>query len=72
MVAVSPIDGVKGQLQPIRGSHLVEDPKQIVADGVHTQIELVGDVTMVRPSATKWTTPFPLFVSKPILSDKSI
>src|ERR1700682_276232 len=46
MVTVSPIDGVKCQLQPIRSSHFVEDPKQIVPDGVHTQIELVGNVTI--------------------------
>src|ERR1700687_2976541 len=46
MIAFSPIDGVTGQLQPIRSSHFVEDPKQIVTDGVLTQIELVGNVTI--------------------------
>src|ERR1700694_410520 len=46
MVAVSPIDGVKGQLQPIRSAHLFEDPKQIVTDGVLTQIELMGNITI--------------------------
>src|ERR1700694_189691 len=42
----SAVDGVKGQLQPIRSSHFVKDPKQIVADGVLAQMELVGNVTI--------------------------
>src|SRR6266849_846530 len=46
MIAFSPIDGVKGQLQPIRSSHFVEDPRQIVTYGVLTQIELVGNITV--------------------------
>src|ERR1700694_465131 len=46
MIVFSPIDGVTGQLQPIRSSDFVEDPKQIVTDGVFTQIELVGNVTI--------------------------
>ena len=44
------VDGVKGQFQPIRSSHFVEDPKQIVADGVFTQIELMGNITIGETS----------------------
>src|ERR1700730_2849774 len=46
MIVFSPVDGVKRQLQPIRSSHFVEDPKQIVADGVLAQMELVGNVAI--------------------------
>src|ERR1700731_3085949 len=46
MIVFSPVDGVKGQLQPTRSSHFVEDPKQIVADGVLAQMELVGNVAI--------------------------
>src|SRR3984893_17951113 len=46
MIVFCPVDGVKRQLQPIRSSHFVEDPKQIVADGVLAQMELVGNVTI--------------------------
>src|ERR1700722_1114682 len=46
MIAVSPINGEKSQFPPIRSSPLVEDPKQIVTDGVLAQIELLGNVTI--------------------------
>src|ERR1700674_45529 len=46
MIVFSPVDSVKRQLQPIRSSHFVEDPKQIVADGVLAQMELVGNVAI--------------------------
>ena len=45
-MAFSAIDGVKRQLQPVRSSHFVEDPKQIVSHGVLTQIELMGNITI--------------------------
>src|ERR1700676_2198918 len=46
MFAFPPIEGVKGQLQPIRSSHFVEDPKQVVPDSVLTQFQLLGYVTI--------------------------
>ena len=45
-MALSSIDGIKGQFQPARSAHFVEDPKQIVADSVLTQIELMGNITI--------------------------
>ena len=46
IMALSSIDGIKGQLQPARSTHFIEDPKQIVADGVLAQIELMGNITI--------------------------
>jgi hypothetical protein len=46
MIVSSPIDGVQGQLQSIRSSHFVKDPKQIVPNGVLAQFELLGNVTI--------------------------
>jgi hypothetical protein len=46
MMGFSAIEGVKGQLQPIRSSHFVEDPKQIVTDGMLTQFQFLGNVAV--------------------------
>src|SRR5580704_1500228 len=45
-VAFPPIDGVEGQLQTIRSSDFVEDPKQIVTDGVLAQMKLVRNIAV--------------------------
>jgi len=45
-MALSSIDGIKGQFQPARSAHLIEDPKQIVADSVLAQIELMGNIAI--------------------------
>lgn len=43
---LSPFNGVKSQLQPVRSSHFVENPEQIVPHRVLTQFEFVGDVAV--------------------------
>ena len=46
MIALSPADSIDGQFQPIRGPDFVENPKQVVADRVLTQIEVLGNIAI--------------------------
>jgi len=41
---LSPTDVIQGQFQPAGNSNFIEYPKQIITDGVLTQIELLGDI----------------------------
>ena len=47
--AFSPVDSIKGQLKSIRSSYFVEDPEQIVAHRVLTQMKLLGNVAIGHP-----------------------
>jgi hypothetical protein len=48
-MAFSPVERVKSQLKSIRSSYLIEDPEQIIPDGMLTKFQFLGNVPIGHP-----------------------
>src|SRR5712672_4161845 len=46
VIALSAINRVKSQFQPIRGPYLVKNSKLIITNGMLTQIKLLGNISV--------------------------